>query len=221
MQTNETRPPATTDARRRACAAARRRAHSPLLGIAWRLGLGLTAIAAVLVVRRGTGDTHHARRARGGAAHAKRARAAREQRRCRARATGRLRRRGRRFRARRLAAGADISAIAHAGDALEDAVAVYFARRPQPRRVTPATLALRAQLTRHIDDRAPAGRPRRAARAVGRGARGALNHVYDAHRLGRRRGRRHQRHAGVSGAARSRSCRPPSTRCAATSPSPP
>ena len=48
MQTNEART-ACHHAIPGAPTAPRRRAHSPLLGIAWRLGLGLAAIAAVLV----------------------------------------------------------------------------------------------------------------------------------------------------------------------------
>jgi diguanylate cyclase (GGDEF)-like protein len=74
-------------------------------------------------------------------------------------------------------AGADLNAITRAGDALEGAVGAYFANQPRPP-ITAATLALRAQLTRHIETaRELASRVTQRLQWVdARDA--ALNHVY-------------------------------------------
>lgn len=121
---------------------------APLLGIAWRLGLGLTAVAAVLIgaevlATRTTRDALQAVRAMQ-LEHeplANRADAVLEKLVAYDRAVGAY------VQAR---SGTDLEGISQAGDALEDAVAAYFGNQPQPP-VTPATLALRAQLTRHIE----------------------------------------------------------------------
>jgi diguanylate cyclase (GGDEF)-like protein len=124
------------------------RLGAPLLGIAWRLGLGLAAVAAVLVgaevlATRTTRDALAAVRTMQSEHEplANSADAVLEKLVAYDQAVGAY------VQAR---SGTDVDGITLAGDALEDAVAAYFANRPQPP-VTPATLALRAQLTRHIE----------------------------------------------------------------------
>ena len=159
----------------RAPVARRPRSGSPLLGIAWRLGLGLAAVAAVLagaevLATRTTRDALEAVRVMQN-----------ENEPLAARADAVLERLvaydgavGASVQGR---AGVDSNAIAQAGDALEDAVAAYFANHPAPP-VTAATLALRAQLTRHVENarQLAARAAQRAQSAEAREA--ALNHVY-------------------------------------------
>ena len=128
--------------------APRRRAHSPLLGIAWRLGLGLTAIAAVLVgaevlATRTTRDALEAVRLMQSEQEplASRADAVLDKLVAYDRAVGA-------FVQAQARPGADLGAIVAAGDALEAAVDTYFTHAPQPRS---ASSPLRAQLTRHIE----------------------------------------------------------------------
>jgi diguanylate cyclase (GGDEF)-like protein len=152
-----------------------RRVASPLLGIAWRLGLGLAAVAAVL-----TGAEVLATRTTRDALEAVRvmqnehetlvgsADAVLEKLVAYDRAVGAY------VQAR---AGADPQALAQAGDALEDALATYFGSRPRPP-VTAASLTLRAQLTRHIEIARQLA-ARAAQRSQSADARqGALNSVY-------------------------------------------
>ncbi len=163
------------DAPSRARPARRPRSGSPLLGIAWRLGLGLTAVAAVLIgaevlSTRTTRDALEAVRAMQDEHEplARGADAVLERLVAYDRAVGAF---------VQAHAGADANAIAQAGDALEDAVAGYFASQPAPP-VTPDTLALRAELTRHIET-ARALAARAAQRSQSADARdAALNHVY-------------------------------------------
>jgi len=125
------------------------RLGAPLLGIAWRLGLGLAAVAAVLVgaevlATRTTRDALEAVRAMQSEHEplANSADAVLEKLVAYDQAVGAY------VQAR---SGTDVDGITLAGDALEDAVAAYFvANRPQTP-VNPATVALRAQLTRHIE----------------------------------------------------------------------
>jgi len=124
------------------------RLGAPLLGIAWRLGLGLAAVAAVLVgaevlATRTTRDALEAVRAMQSEHEplANSADAVLEKLVAYDQAVGAY------VQAR---SGTDVDGITLAGDALEDAVAAYFANRPQAP-VNPATVALRAQLTRHIE----------------------------------------------------------------------
>jgi hypothetical protein len=125
-------------------AARPRRAHSPLLGIAWRLGLGLAAVAAVLVAGEvtATRTTREAleavrRMQREHEPLAARADAVLEKLVAYDRAVGAY-----------VRSGSDLGVITRAGDALERAVAAYFANRPQA--LNEATLSLRAQLSSHI-----------------------------------------------------------------------
>jgi len=158
--------------------APRRRAHSPLLGIAWRLGLGLAAVAAVLVggevfATRTTRDALEAVRVMQNEHEplASRADAVLEKLVAYDRAVGA-------FVQVQARTGADLGAIiVRAGDALEEAVATYFAHERQPS-ATPATLALRAQLSRHIETarQLAARAAQRAQMTEAREA--ALNHVY-------------------------------------------
>jgi len=158
--------------------APRRRAHSPLLGIAWRLGLGLAAVAAVLVggevfSTRTTRDALEAVRLMQNEHEplASRADAVLEKLVAYDRAVGA-------FVQVQARTGADLGAIiVRAGDALEEAVATYFAHQRQPS-ATPATLALRAQLSRHIETarQLAARAAQRAQMTEAREA--ALNHVY-------------------------------------------
>jgi hypothetical protein len=153
----------------------RGRAHSPLLGIAWRLGLGLAAVAAVLIgaevlATRTTRDALEAVRVMQHEHEplAGRADAVLEKLVAYDRAVGAF------VQAR---AGSDLNAITRAGDELEDAVDAYFATHPRPA-ITPARLALRAQLTRHIETARQLA-SRAAQRAQSADAReAALNHVY-------------------------------------------
>ena len=159
--------------------APRRRAHSPLLGIAWRLGLGLAAIAAVLtgaevLATRTTRDALEAVRLMQSEQEplASRADAVLEKLVAYDRAVGAIVQRQAR-------PGADPGAIVRAGDALEAAVATYFGHGPQPASVPiPASVALRAQLTRHIETarQLAARAAQRAQMTEDREA--ALNHVY-------------------------------------------
>ena len=151
------------------------RSGSPLLGIAWRLGLGLAAVAAVLIgaevlSTRTTRDALEAVRAMQNEHEplARSADAVLERLVAYDRAVGAFVQEH---------AGTDANAIAQAGDALQDAVAGYFANQPAPT-VTADTLALRAELTRHIETaRALAARAaQRSQSAEARDA--ALNHVY-------------------------------------------
>ena len=151
------------------------RLGAPLLGIAWRLGLGLAAVAAVLVgaevlATRTTRDALEAVRAMQSEHEplANSADAVLEKLVAYDQAVGAY------VQAR---SGTDVDGITLAGDALEDAVAAYFANRPQAP-VNPATVALRAQLTRHIETaRQLASRATQRWQWVdARGA--ALNRVY-------------------------------------------
>jgi diguanylate cyclase (GGDEF)-like protein len=163
------------DAASRARPARRPRSGSPLLGIAWRLGLGLTAVAAVLIgaevlSTRTTRDALEAVRAMQNEHEplARGADAVLERLVAYDRAVGAF---------VQAHAGADANAITQAGDALEDAVAGYFASQPAPP-VTAGTLALRAELTQHIET-ARALAARAAQRSQSADARdAALNHVY-------------------------------------------
>ncbi|HEY7995486.1 MAG TPA: GGDEF domain-containing protein, partial [Steroidobacteraceae bacterium] len=157
--------------------APRRRAHSPLLGIAWRLGLGLAAVAAVLVggevfATRTTREALEAVRLMQNEHEplASRADAVLEKLVAYDRAVGA-------FVQVQARTGADLGAIVLAGGALEEAVATYFAHKGQPA-ATPATLALRAQLSRHIETarQLAARAAQRAQMTEAREA--ALNHVY-------------------------------------------
>jgi diguanylate cyclase (GGDEF)-like protein len=153
----------------------RGRAHSPLLGIAWRLGLGLAVVAAVLIgaevlATRTTRDALEAVRAMQNEHEplARRADAVLEKLFAYDSAVGAF---------AQARAGADLKSITRAGDALEDAVGAYFANHPQPP-ITAATLALRAQLTRHIETARELA-SRAAQRLQWADARdAALNHVY-------------------------------------------
>ncbi|MBS0379877.1 MAG: EAL domain-containing protein [Proteobacteria bacterium] len=126
----------------------RQRRGSPLLGIAWRLGLGLAAIAAVL-----TGTQFMATRSTRDALQA--VRSMQNEHEPLARAADAVLEKlvafdhavGAFVQAR---AGADANAITRAGDALEDAVSGYFSTGAAPQ-ANAATLALRAQLTGHIE----------------------------------------------------------------------
>ena len=156
-------------------AARARRAASPLLGIAWRLGLGLTAVAAVLtgaevLATRTTRDALDAVRVMQNEHEslASSADAVLEKLVAYDRAVGAY------VQAR---TGAEFNAITQAGDALEDAVAAYFGNQPRPP-VTPASLTLRAQLTRHIETARQLA-ARAAQRAQSTDARqAALNRAY-------------------------------------------
>src|SRR5580765_7670645 len=141
----------------------------------WRLGLGLAAVAAVLVgaevlATRTTRDALEAVRAMQSEHEplANSADAVLEKLVAYDQAVGAY------VQAR---SGTDVDGITLAGDALEDAVAAYFANRPQAP-VNPATVALRAQLTRHIETaRQLANRATQRWQWVdARGA--ALNRVY-------------------------------------------
>jgi diguanylate cyclase (GGDEF)-like protein len=159
-----------------ASAARPRRAHSPLLGIAWRLGLGLAAVAAVLVAgevtaTRTTRDALEAVRVMQSEHEplASRADAVLEKLVAYDRAVGA-------YLQAQPRAGADLGAITHAGDALEGAAADYFLNRPQA--LNEATQALRTQLSSHIESARQLA-ARAAQRAQWADAReAALSHVY-------------------------------------------
>jgi diguanylate cyclase (GGDEF)-like protein len=154
------------------------RLRTPRLGIGWRLGLGLTAVAAVLIAgeqiaSRTTREALQAVRSMQ-LEHeplADGASAVLEKLLKYDRAVGEY---------AHAPSGADSSAITTAADALEAAVARYFAGVP-PAPLTPAAMQLRAQITRHIGvARQLAGRvAQRAQWAEERQA--ALNRVY--HRI--------------------------------------
>jgi diguanylate cyclase (GGDEF)-like protein len=156
--------------------ARRRRAHSPLLGIAWRLGLGLAAVAAVLVA----GEVTATRTTREALEAVRLMQSEHEPRAARAdavleqlvaydRAVGA-------YLQAQVRSGGDLGAITRAGAALERAVAAYFANRPQA--LNDATLALRAQLSSHIETARQLA-ARGAQRAQWAQAReDALNRVY-------------------------------------------
>ncbi len=123
------------------------RFRGPRLGIGWRLGLGLAAVAAVLMVgeslaTRTAGEALDAVRSMQNEHEplANRANAVLEQLLAYDRAVGEY------MQAR---SADDFTAITEAGDALEAAVAAYFSSFPAPP-VTAAAGGLRAQLTRHI-----------------------------------------------------------------------
>jgi diguanylate cyclase (GGDEF)-like protein len=155
-----------------------RRARRPSfrsLGIGWRLGLGLTAVAAVFIaaetlVTRTTSEALTAVRSvqseheplAGGASVVLE------------KLVGFDRAVAEYVQAR---SSTDFTTIASAGDALEGAVAAYFSLSPPPP-VTPQAAELRAQITRHIANaRVLAGRAaQRAQWADQRQA--ALNRVY-------------------------------------------
>ncbi len=152
-----------------------RRPASPLLGIAWRLGLGLAALAAVL-----TGAEVLATRTTRDALEAvhvmqnehetlvSSADAVLEKLVAYDRAVGAY------VQAR---AGPDLNAITQAGEALEEALAAYFGNKSRPP-VKPASLALRAQLTRHIETaRQLAGRAAQRSQST-EARQEALNGVY-------------------------------------------
>ncbi|TLZ51498.1 MAG: hypothetical protein E6K22_11510, partial [Gammaproteobacteria bacterium] len=126
----------------------RRSPRSPRLGIGWRLGLGLAAVTAVLLL----GESLATRTARQAleavrsmqTEHeplANRANAVLEKLIAYDRAVGEY--------VQAHSADDKLSTITLAGDALEAAVAEYFSSAP-PRAVTAAATALRQQLTRHI-----------------------------------------------------------------------
>jgi len=169
------RDPTAPATRARAARAPTRRAGSPLLGIAWRLGLGLAAVAGVLILAevlmtRTTRDALRAVRSMqneheplAGAADAVLEKLVAYD-----RAVGAF------VQAR---AGTDLTAINGAGEQLESAVSAYFGMQPPPPN-TDATRALRAQLTRHIGS-ARALATRAAQRAQSAEAReAALNQIY-------------------------------------------
>jgi diguanylate cyclase (GGDEF)-like protein len=125
----------------------RRRGWQPRLGIGWRLGLGLAAVAAVLIL----GEMQAAETAREAldASHsmqneheplASRASAIMEKLVAYDRAVGES------VQAR---SGADFASLTEAGDALEAAVSGYFEGKPRPPS-DPETSSLREQLTHHI-----------------------------------------------------------------------
>ncbi|TLZ01709.1 MAG: hypothetical protein E6K33_06170, partial [Gammaproteobacteria bacterium] len=122
--------------------------RSPRLGIGWRLGLGLAAVTAVLLL----GESLATRTARQAleavrsmqTEHeplANRANAVLEKLIAYDRAVGEY--------VQAHSADDKLSTITLAGDALEAAVAEYFSSAP-PRAVTAAATGLRQQLTRHI-----------------------------------------------------------------------
>jgi diguanylate cyclase (GGDEF)-like protein len=125
----------------------RRRGWQPRLGIGWRLGLGLAAVATVLIL----GEMQAAETAREAldASHsmqnqheplASRASAIMEKLVAYDRAVGES------VQAR---SGADLASLTDSGDALEDAVSGYFEGKPRPPS-DPETTRLREQLTHHI-----------------------------------------------------------------------
>ncbi|MGH8305795.1 MAG: hypothetical protein ACRETG_09310, partial [Steroidobacteraceae bacterium] len=123
-----------------------RRIRGPRLGIGWRLGLGLAAVAAILVV----GETLATRTTRAALDAVRSMQNEREPLADSANAVlGKLlaydRAVGEFVQARN---GANFNDITSAGDALETAVAGYFGNAP--RSVAAAAEGLRAQLTRHI-----------------------------------------------------------------------
>ncbi len=153
----------------------RGRAHSPLLGIAWRLGLGLAAVAAVLIgadvlVTRTTHDALEAVRVMQHEHEplAERADAVLEKLVAFDRAVGAF------VQAR---TGNDLSSITRAGEALHGAIESYFATsRAAPNLA--ANQALRAQLLSHVETARQLA-SRAAERAQSSAARdNALNHVY-------------------------------------------
>src|SRR5213082_2058977 len=126
----------------------RRSPRSPRLGIGWRLGLGLAAVTAVLLLGESLA-TRTARQALEAVRSmqtedeplANRANAVLEKLIAYDRAVGEY--------VRPHSADDKLSTITLAGDALEAAVAEYFSSAP-PRAVTAAATGLRQQLTRHI-----------------------------------------------------------------------
>jgi diguanylate cyclase (GGDEF)-like protein len=133
--------PSVTPAR-----AARRRWR---LGIGWRLGLGLAAVAAVLIAAEdvSTRTTREALQA---------VRIVQEENEPIASSANAVLERlvaydGSVVEYIEARSGADFKSITAAGDALENAMAGYYGRAQSPR-VPPAALALRARLTRHIAD---------------------------------------------------------------------
>ena len=131
------------------------RLGAPLLGIAWRLGLGLAAVAAVLVgaevlATRTTRDALEAVRVMQSEHEplANSADAVLEKLVAYDQAVGAY------VQAR---SGTDVDGITLAGDALEDAVAAYFANRPQAP-VTPATAGTAGAADASHRDRAAARR---------------------------------------------------------------
>jgi len=165
-------PPSPSPALRQTPSA---RADSPLLGIAWRLGLSLAAVAVVLsgtefLATRSTRDALEAVRVMQ-AQHeplASRSAAVLERLVAYDRAVGAyVQARGE----------ADLKDITAAGDALEEAVTAYFAGRPAPP-ATPQTAALRTQITNHIGrGRELAGRAAQRAQWVD-AREAALNQAY-------------------------------------------
>ena len=211
-------PPGPPDAERawlRWLPRPRRSPRSPRLGIGWRLGLGLAAVTAVLLL----GESLATRTARQAleavrsmqTEHeplANRANAVLEKLIAYDRAVGEY--------VQAHSADDKLSTITLAGDALEAAVAEYFSSAP-PRAVTAAATGLRQQLTRHIANARQLAT--RASQRLQWDARrqAALDDVYRRIVSAAARGspsmaRRWWR------SARSRSSTPPSTRCAATWP---
>jgi diguanylate cyclase (GGDEF)-like protein len=153
-----------------------RRAWRLRLGIGWRLGLGLAAVAAVLTA----GEMVAARTARDALAAihsmqdeheplASRASAVMEKLVAYDRAVGEY------VEAR--SGGADINSLSEAGDELESAVGRYFEGKPSPA-PNPEALELRAQLTQHIANaRQLASRAAQRAQWVEE-RQAALNRIY-------------------------------------------
>ncbi|HEY0768231.1 MAG TPA: EAL domain-containing protein [Steroidobacteraceae bacterium] len=151
------------------------RLRAPRLGIGWRLGLGLTAVATVLVVGEvlATRTAREALEAVRSMQHeheplANSANAVLERLLAYDRAVDE---------SMQAHSPDDFSIITQAGDALEKAVADYFGSSPPPP-VTAATTGLRAQLTRHIASaRQLASRAAQRAQWVDE-RHAALDHVY-------------------------------------------
>ena len=167
--------PNSTPATPRPRPAARRRwrLRMPRLGIGWRLGLGLTAVAAVLVL----GETLATRTAREALEAVRSMQTTHEPQASAASAVlEKLVAYDRAVGDYAARSGNDVSAVTQAGGELEAAVAAYFDHAPQPS--LPAADELRTRLSSHIATaRQLAGRTaQRAQWAEERQA--ALNRVY-------------------------------------------
>ena len=169
----------------------------PLLGIAWRLGLGLAAVAAVLIGAEVLATRTTREAARGRARHAERARAARPPRRapCSRSWSPTIARWANIVQAR---TGADFNAITQRGRCARRGGGGLLRQPRRGRRSRPPRSTLRAQLTRHIETRASARRAApRSARNGPTQRQAALNRVYQLIASAGGAGVRHQRHPGL------------------------
>ena len=189
--------------------------RAPLLGIAWRLGLGLAAVAAVLVAGEvlATRTTRDAAGGRSCACRTSMNRSRTVPMPCWKSWSPTIRQWALTCRP---AVRTDIDGITLApGMPWKTRSLPTSASGPNsPSRQRRSRCA--AQLTRHIQTARAAGQPRRAALAVGGCARRGAQSRLPAHRLRRRLRRRHRRHAGVRAPLARRARSPPSTRYAAT-----